>query len=116
MKQLKKDLYMIRYGLILLVLYCVVMQITFKTVCPLKGIFHITCPGCGLTHAFFYFFTGRVKEAFLANPSFVFWLVTISFFLYDRYIKEMKIKPFPAFFIVSCMLTFVIYVLRSLLF
>ena len=116
MDKLKKDLYIIRYGLILFILYCLVMQVFFGTVCPLKGIFHITCPGCGLTHATFYLFTGRIKESIDANPTCIFWLLSIFFFLFDRYIKQLKIKPFPFFFIITSLITFVWYVVHYFIF
>lgn len=115
MKKIKQDLYTIRYGLILLIIYLVFMQITFGTVCPLKGIFHITCPGCGLSHATFYLFTGRIKDSFSANPSCFFWIVTIFLFFFDRYIKPLKIKPFPILFILCSLITLIIYIFRYII-
>ena len=112
--KLKSDLYRSRYAILILIVYCVVMQMVFNTVCPFKAITGINCPACGLTHAAFYFFTGRFSLSFKANPTFIFWFLTILLFLIDRYIKPLKIKPFPVLFIIVCLITLVYYFTKIL--
>ena len=41
------------------------------TVCPSKWIYHIPCPGCGLTRAMMLVFSGRWADAFALNPNVV---------------------------------------------
>lgn len=107
---LKKDLYKMRYAIILIFIYCVFMQIKFGTVCYLKAFTGIRCPACGLTHATIYLITGRWKDAFMANPTVLLWLSCIALFFIDRYIYKLKIKIFPYFFIVVGIITFIWYV------
>ncbi len=41
------------------------------TVCPSKWIYHIPCPGCGLTRAMLLVYSGRWEAAFALNPNVV---------------------------------------------
>ncbi len=111
MKQLKKDLRDYIVPIIIIILYIVVMELVFGLTCPFRILFHIDCPGCGLTRAFISFFTGNIRQAFHYNYSFIFWLITIVLFIIHRYIKPLKIKPFPVFFIITCLVTIIRYIL-----
>lgn len=39
------------------------------TICPSKWIYHLPCPGCGVTRATLLWFNGRVFEAMRLNPN-----------------------------------------------
>lgn len=106
---LKKDLYNIRFAIIPLIVYCIIMQITFKTVCPFLALTNIPCPACGLTHAVIYFFSFQFVKAFSANASVLLWIITLFLFFFDRYIHNIKIKPFPTLFIITGIITLLIY-------
>lgn len=41
---------------------------TEGSLCPLKIMFHVPCPFCGLTHACHYLVAGHVMRAVQANP------------------------------------------------
>ena len=41
-------------------------------VCPMKLIYHIPCPGCGVTRATLLFFHGQIAEAVSLNPNVIF--------------------------------------------
>ncbi len=92
------------------VLYVVVMQRLFNTVCPFLALTHIPCPGCGLTHACIYLLQGKIGKSLQANPTAIFWVLSILLFLIDRYIKPLKIKPFPVLFSVTAGITVVYYI------
>ena len=67
---------------------------TSITICPSKLIYHIPCPGCGLTRATICFHRGDIEEALLYNPN-VFFVVAFIymvpvFFIYD-FIKKKEI-------------------------
>lgn len=111
----KQDLLNLKIAIIPIIGYCIVMQYFFKTVCPLKAFTGIDCPCCGLTHATFYLFTGRIKDSLSANPTCILWLVLIFLFFIDRYIKPLKIKPFPYMFIFVFIITFIWYVFHMFL-
>ncbi len=109
---LKKDLYNIRFAIILLVIYGIIMQVNFNTVCPFLALTNIRCPACGLTHAVIYFFSFQFDKAFAANGSVLLWIITLFLFVFDRYIYNLKIKPFPTLFIITGIITLLIYLLQ----
>ena len=102
---LKKDLYQIRFAIIPIIIYLILMQLIFKTVCPIKAFLHVDCPGCGLTHAIIYLFLGRLNDSFNANPTAILWIISIGLFIIDRYFYKLKIKPFPTLFIITSIIT-----------
>jgi hypothetical protein len=106
---LKKDLYNARFAILLIIIYWIIMQTIFGTVCPLKAFIGITCPACGLTHATIYLLTLNFKQAFNSNPTVLLWLITLIFFTFDRYIHKLKFKIFPYLFIIVGIITIVWY-------
>ena len=109
---LKADLYQIRFAIIPLAIYCIIMQIFFGTVCPIKAFVGIECPGCGLTRATIYMLTGNFQKSLAANPTCILWLITITLFIIDRYIKPLKIKIFPNIFIITGLITIIWYLIN----
>ncbi len=116
MNKLKKDLIDNRLIILVILIYCIIMEITFKTVCPIKAFIHIPCPGCGLTHATLYLITLNFKASFNANPTCILWIVSISLFLINRYILQEKIKGkyMSLIFIIVSIITIISYVYRML--
>lgn len=106
---IKKDLYNMRFAMIALIVYGSFMQIQFHTICPFKALTGFPCPACGLTHATIYFLKGDFREAFLANPTVLLWIITIFLFGIDRYIHSLKIKIFPNCFIFVGIITIIFY-------
>lgn len=111
MIQLKKDIHDYKIPIIIIGIYLIVMQLVVGYVCPFKAFFHIDCPGCGLTRATISLLKGNIKESLHYNYTCIFWLLTIILFIIDRYVKPLKIKPFPVLFIITCLITIVRYVL-----
>ena len=111
---LKKNLYQIRFALIPIIIYLVLMQFFFGTVCPIKAFLHVDCPGCGLTHAVIYLFMGRLNDSVSANPTAILWLISIMLFIIDRYIYKLKIKPFPYLFIITGLITILWYFIKKI--
>ena len=112
---LKKDLFQIRFAIIPIIIYCVIMQIYFGTICPFKAFTGMDCPGCGLTHAAIYLLKGNFQKSLEANSTCILWLVSILIFLIDRYIYKLKIKPFPIIFIIVGLITnfrYIYYIIK----
>ena len=106
---LKKDLYAMRFAILIFIVYSIFMQIQFHTICPFKALTDFPCPACGLTHATIYLFTGNFRMAFSANPTVLLWLTIIFLFGWDRYIHPLNMKMFPYGFIVVGIITFAWY-------
>lgn len=112
MERLKKDIYNFRFAIIPVIIYFLIMQIKFGTICPLKAFTGIPCPGCGLTHASIYLFIGQIKKSLEANPTAILWIIAIIAFFIDRYIKKIKVKIFPTFFTIIGVITIAVYILK----
>lgn len=55
----------------------VLLIIGFVIGCPIKKIFNVTCPACGVTRAWLYLLEGKVSAAFRSN--FLFLPLTVMF-------------------------------------
>lgn len=65
--------------------------LVFNFGCPILKLFDITCPACGVTHAWIYFLNGKIISALNSNPMFI--PLTIMFFrIIFCDIKNIKIK------------------------
>ena len=111
MNQLKKDLKDFKIPIIVIIIYCTIMEIFFNGVCPFREFLHIDCPGCGLTRATIALLKGDISKSLHLNYTCMLWLLTIGLFIIDRYIKPLKIKPFPVLFIITCIITMIRYIL-----
>ena len=111
LKKIKEDIKEYYAVVIGIVLYIVLFQFLFNDVCIFKILLGIECPGCGLTHATMYLFTGRFKEAFDANWTVFLWWIFILLFFFDRYIKRIKIKPVPYILTVVGIITIIRYII-----
>ena len=116
MNKLKNDIIENKIALIVVILYLALMWILFHTLCPFYAIFHFPCPACGLTRACLLILTGRFTKSLGYNPTAIFWIISISCFIIDRYIKPLKIKPFPYMFIITSLVTIIWYFIRIIVF
>ena len=84
------DLYHNRTTILVILIYIVITQVLFHTVCPIAIIFGFPCPACGLTRAGICLLTGRFLSAFYMNPC-IFLLIPYFFYLWIfKYILEKK--------------------------
>jgi len=111
MIKLKQDIKEYWIPVLIVAIYCIVMQLVFGAVCPIKVFLHVDCPGCGLTRATIALLKGDITKSLHYNYTCIFWLITIGLFIIDRYIKPLKIKPFPTLFTITCIITLVRYIL-----
>ena len=115
MDQLKKDIKNNYLLVIAIALYFIITDIIFGYCCPFRIIFHIECPGCGLTRAFISLLKGDISSSLHYNYTCILWIITILLFIIDRYIKKIKIKLFPALWIIVSIITIIRYLLIVIL-
>lgn len=111
MNKLKQDIQEYKIPIIIVLVYSVFMQLFFGAMCPFKVFLHVDCPGCGLTRATIALLKGDIHESLHYNYTCMLWLITIILFFVDRYIKPLKIKPFPVLFIITSIITIIRYIL-----
>ena len=109
---IKEDLYRIRFAIIPLIIYVVLTNIFFGTMCPFKIITGYPCPACGLTHATIHLITGNFSLAIQDNPTVFIWIPYIVLCFINRYIYKLKLKLFPAGLILVCILTLLWYIFK----
>lgn len=111
MKKIKEDFVNYRFSIFIIVLYFIIMNLIFHNVCPIKILFKIDCPGCGLTRAILSFLKGDIIKSFEYNYTYPFWIITIVLFMIDRYFYKLKVKPFPTLFIITSIITLLRYII-----
>ena len=91
--------------------YCPALH-TLSNACVFHEIFHLYCPGCGGTRAFYYFVHGNVWQSLIHNPFVSYTLVLYSVFMINtflcRHTKKVGFVGFP--------ITILIYVAIGILF
>ncbi|WP_455720031.1 DUF2752 domain-containing protein [Agathobacter sp.] len=111
-KVVKEDLYKLHTPLLIIVVYCVITQWIFDTVCPFSIMFGLPCPACGLTRGCLSILTGHFVNAWIYNATAYLWLPAIAWLLIMRYVcGKKKIKWEPAFITIA-LITIVYYVYR----
>lgn len=72
--------------------YMLLMMLFFHEVCPLLIVTGVPCPGCGLTRAGILLLQGKFAEAFQMHAFIYIWFAFILYFLYNRYIRQRRMK------------------------
>lgn len=89
-------------------------MIKITSLCPIKTITGLDCPGCGITRMFVALFHGNIYQAFRYNPL-VFIELPIIFILLVLYkFKKEYRKVINIIFVVLLIITIVYGVLRNI--
>lgn len=84
--RLGKDIWQIKLPLIVLIIYGVITQLAFGTVCLFRIVFGINCPGCGLTRGSLCVLTGQWSRVIDYNPMAFAWIIVMGWLILERYI------------------------------
>lgn len=82
---LKSDVYELRFALLGIGVYYLIVNLIFGAFCPLVILADFPCPGCGMTRAVFRVLSGRFAGAFYLQPAVYGWLALGLGFAWERY-------------------------------
>lgn len=89
---LKEDIKKYWKGLLLVILFLVLLQMTHLHFCPFMRVLHIPCAGCGMTRAGMYLLTLQLKEAWRMNAMIYPFAALVVYAIICRYGFGKKIK------------------------
>lgn len=112
--RLIEDIKNTKYVLLFLILYGIITQYIFDTVCPFRIVTGFLCPGCGLTHGCIYILIGKWGLVAKHNISAFLWVPFILYICIYRYILGKKPRHWEAYAIFICLITMGVYVTRIL--
>lgn len=97
-KKLKKDIKEIAIPIVAISLFIIIINSKFGKICPLRMLIGIPCPTCGTTRAVGLLLKGKITEAAMVNPIWIFLLVIIVMVFFYRYVEmaQKKKKAFEA--------------------
>ena len=110
MNKLIKDIKNNLIVIIFIIIYFALTKIIFGYSCIFRILFHIECPGCGLTRALKSLLKGDITKAMHYNYSIIFWLILLIIFIINRYIKPLKVNVL-VLFIITVLITLIRYIL-----
>lgn len=114
--RIKADLKLLWRPILLVCGVLIVLQVMFNEVCPMKIIFGIPCPACGLTHSCIYIIMLQWKKAWLYNPTGFLWFVSIFLGLICRYILGKKSSIIMSMFVLSGLVSVIYYLYKIQMF
>ena len=93
-----------------------ILTLVFHHFCPVVLFCGFPCPGCGMTRAFYCFFTLHPIKAFEYNPAYPLWLVTLITLAVRHYIqgKSLKTKAMNRLLIITALVTIAVYIFRMM--
>lgn len=107
-----QDLYRLRLALPILLIYGLVTQLIFHTVCPFAILTGFPCPACGMTRAIYLFLTGQFQLSFSLHPIALFWPLLLLYLGYFRYFPGRRAPFVWPLTITLCLATFACYLYR----
>ena len=90
-KRVMKDVKDCWKGVLAAVVYLVALTLLTHEACPMRLVFGIPCPACGMTRAFWYLATLRPVEAWQMNPFAFPFLAFAVWFGIRRYLLGRKV-------------------------
>lgn len=114
--RIKIDIKLLWRPVLLVAVVLIVLQVIFNEICPMKIIFGIPCPACGLTHSCIYIIMLQWKKAWLYNPTGFLWFISIFLGLVYRYILGKRSSIIIGMFILSSLASVIVYLYKLQMF
>lgn len=111
-QRIGQDMYRLRVALPVLLIYGLITQLVFGTVCPFAILTGIACPTCGMTRAALLFLSGRPLQSFSLHPMTLLWIALILYLGFFRYFRSKRAPFVWPLTIVLCLATFGCYLYR----
>lgn len=86
-KKLKNDIKEIAIPIVAISLFIIIINNKFGKICPLRILVGIPCPTCGTTRAVGLLIKGKITEAAMINPIWIFLLIIIVMVFFYRYVE-----------------------------
>ena len=110
--RIKDDFLLVKAPLLVLIVYCVLSQLIFHTMCPFVIVLGRPCSGCGLTRAGVLVLQGHFAEATQTHGMIYFWMFLIIYAVLFRYVLGKRPPLIILLLILVSMGTAVYYVYR----
>lgn len=113
-KRIWKDIKNFCLVIVALAVYNIISRKLFHAFCPQLIFTGFPCAGCGMTRAVFYIMTGQFCRGIALNPAAPLWIIFLSWFFWNRYVRGIYSKKTNVWLGLVCVVTFAIYVYRML--
>lgn len=114
--RIKSDIKLLWRQILLIGIIFILLQLIFDEVCPMKILFNIPCPACGLTHSCIYIILLQWQKAWVYNPTGFLWFISIIVGLVYRYILGKSSQIVMSMFIISSLASFIVYLYKLKIF
>lgn len=101
-----------RIFLLILLIYMVITQLLFHTVCPFAFLTGLPCPACGMTRAFILFLCGHFLDAAKMQPALYLWIPFLGYICFSRYILGKKPQFLQTLTVLTGLFTLLVYLYR----
>ncbi len=117
---MKKYRNVLIFSAIVIVYFILGLVFKVEINCPIHEIFHVYCPGCGVTRMLIALFTGNIYQSFRYNPLLFIMFPFFIFFFIENIIsikkerKPLYLKISDKFWIMICILLIIYAILRNI--
>lgn len=114
--RIKSDIKLLWRQILLIGIIFMILQLIFNEVCPMKILFNIPCPACGLTHSCISIILLQWRKAWVYNPTGFLWFISIIVGLVYRYILGKSSPIIMSMFIISGLASCIVYLYKLQIF
>ena len=108
-RRLKEDIYELRFAVLGISAYYLLVHFLFGQFCPMMIVLHFPCPGCGMTRALFLVLRGCFGKAWRMQPLIYGWMILGIWFVVNRYILDRRSRFMRAVLVLLLLGTLGVY-------